>query len=134
MSQVLVDSSVWVEMFRKGDSPEVRTLGELLRRGWVCTNGLIRAEILSGARSKVEYRRLSELLSALILLPDPLDLWDRVARTRYGLARKGFQAAIADLVVAVSASYHRKTLFTLDRAFLRLRGALHLELLSVSMH
>ena len=130
VSRVLADTSVWVEMFRGRDTPAIRKLGQLLLDGLVCTNGLVRAEILSGARSKGDYRKLEETLSALTLLEDPPELWDTVARTRYLLARKGIQAAIADLVVAACAAHHRKILFTLDHAFPRIRSVLRFELFS----
>ena len=82
MSRVLVDSSVWIELFRSTSSPAVDALGLLLRDGLVCTHGLIRAELLSGTKSLGDYRRLNEGLSALDDLPDPPDLWDRVALAR----------------------------------------------------
>ncbi len=49
MSGVLVDTSAWVEVFRKNRSPVVELAEGLLRRGLVCTNGLIRAELLSAS-------------------------------------------------------------------------------------
>lgn len=132
MSRVLVDSSVWIRMFRTGDAfPEARALGGLLRGGLACTNGLIRAEILSGARSRAQYRRLANLFEAVPNLDDPPDLWDRIASARFKLAREGFQASIADLVIAVSAGHHRKALFTLDGAFRTIRSAVPFELLDI---
>lgn len=134
MSRILADSSVWVEMFRKADSPEIQALGRLAQEGLICTNGLVRAEILSGARTPKEYERLKDLFSALTLLSDPPDLWDRIAKARYRLARKGFQAGIADLIVGVSAAYHHKTLWTFDKAFLPMKGILGFELYSTPKH
>ncbi len=132
--RVLADTSVWVDMFRGGRSPAVEILGELLREGLLCTHGLIRAEILSGTKSLRDYRRLEEGLSALDELSDPPGLWDRVAWTRYRLARQGIQAGVADLVVAVSASHHGALLLTLDRAFQRIRRVLPLELVETLTH
>ncbi|MBI4385936.1 MAG: PIN domain-containing protein [Elusimicrobia bacterium] len=134
MSRILVDSSVWVEMFRMADFPEVQALGRLSQEGLLCTNGLIRAEILSGARSQKQFDKLNDLFSALTLLADPPDLWDKIAKARYRLARKGFQAGIADLIVGVSAAYHRKPLWTLDKAFLQLKVVLGFELFSIPKH
>ncbi|MBI3551451.1 MAG: PIN domain-containing protein [Elusimicrobia bacterium] len=129
MSRVLVDSSVWIEMLRNGESAAARRLGRLLQDGLVCTSGLIQAEILSGARSDREFEGLRADFSALTFLPDPPDLWDTVAVARYRLARKGFEASIADLVVAASACHHRKTLFTLDHAFERIKGVIRIDTL-----
>lgn len=134
MSRVLVDTSVWVEMFRSTGSPAVDVLGGLLRDGLVCTHGLIRAEILSGARSLRDYKRLEEGFSALIDLPDPPDLWDRVGRARYRLARKGFQVSVADMVVASVAAHHGRPLFTLDHDFQAIRKAMTLDLFRPPSH
>lgn len=135
MSRVLVDSSVWIGMFREGDAaPETRFLGRLLREGLACTNGLIRAELLSGVRSKVQCRRLEKLLGAVANLEDPPGQWDRIAEARFQLAQGGFQASVADLLVAVSARHHRKALLTLDRAFQTIQTAVRFELLSAPEH
>jgi predicted nucleic acid-binding protein len=129
MSQILVDTSVWVEMFRKGRSRPVEVLGNLLKDGLVCVHGLVRAEVLSGADSRARYSELEDLFSAVPVLPDPPDLWDRVGRARFLLARRGFQAAVADVIVAVAADHHNKTLFTLDKGFQRLREVVPVRLL-----
>ncbi len=135
MSRVLADSSVWIRMFREGDAaPETNLLGRLLRDGFVCTNGLIRAELLSGVRTKDQFRGLEDLLSAVPNLEDPPGQWDSVAAARFWLARRGFQASIADLLVAVSAGHHRKALLTLDRAFLEIQGAVKFELVDIPGH
>ena len=128
MSVILADTSVWVEMLRKGGTPAVFAFGELLRQGLICTHGLVRAEVLSGALSARDYRRLGEGFSAVTTLADPPNLWDLVGRARYRLARQGFQASIADLVVATVASYHHRKLFTLDQDFGRIRKVLAFEL------
>lgn len=130
MSRVLVDTSVWVEVFRGGESEAVRVMEDLLGRGLVCTHGLIRAEILSGARSRADYRRLEDGLSAVTCLEDPPDLWETIAEARYRLARGGFQSSIADLIVAACAAHHRRTLYTLDHAFRDIRKVLPFEILA----
>jgi predicted nucleic acid-binding protein len=132
MSRVLVDTSVWVELFRKGRSRPVELLGQLLKDGLVCVNGLVRAEVLSGADSRTRYGELEDLFSAVPVLADPPDLWDRVGHARFLLARRGYQAAVADLVVAVSADHHDKDLFTLDKGFQRLREVVPFRLLELS--
>ena len=77
---------------------------------------------------------MSKVLSAVELLPDPDGLWERVANARYRLARQGFQAGVADLVVAVCACHHHKALFSLDRAFSRIQGVLPLRRFEPTRH
>lgn len=131
MSRVLVDTSIWVDYFRKGDScPDTPLLGRLLKDGLVCVNGLIRAELLSGTASRREFDALETGLSALTFLDDPPGQWEEVAQARFRLARKGFSASIADLLVAVCAARHQKALWTRDRAFEKIRGAVDFKALT----
>lgn len=134
MSQVLVDTSVWVEMFRNANSPEVHVLGDLMRNGLVCVSGLVLAEILSGARSTGEFKKLKGYFSAFEYLEDPPTLWEKVGHYRYSLARKGIQSSIADLVVATAASYHRRHLFTLDKDFELIAGIVPFKLFKPIFH
>ena len=106
-------------------------LAELVREGRACAHGVIRAELLSGARSEKDYAKLSALFFYAPLLPDPADLWDRVARTRFRLARQGVQAAVADLIIALSAEEHQDPLLTLDGDYRLFQKAIKLEILSL---
>lgn len=128
MSGVLVDTSVWVSMVRGEAGPAVRQLGRLMADDGVLAHGLIRAEFLSGARDFHEYARFDELFAGVPLLADPPDLWDRLAKARFRLARLGIQAAGADLVLALAAEHHRVPLLSLDKDFLRFRRALRFDL------
>lgn len=116
-----MDTSVWLDYFR-GRGPAELLVDRLIREGMVCTHGLIKAEVLSGARNEKEFRRLAEGFDALPLLNDPTDLWEQVGRARYQLARKGFQCAVADLVIAVNARSHGKNLFSFDADFRRIQA------------
>lgn len=120
LSSVLVDTSAWLDYFR-GKGPAEAIVDRLLRAGDLCTHGLIKAEVLSGARNEKEFHRLAEGLDALPLLSDPPNLWDLVGQARYQLARKGHQCAIADLVIAVNAHFFGKYLYSLDSDFRRIQ-------------
>lgn len=109
-------------------------LAGLVDRKLVRMTGLIQAEILSGASSAREFAALRDYLSAFDALADPPDLWPRVAEARFRLARKGFQAGIADLVIGVVAHVHRASLFTKDAHFVAIAGVLPLRLLKTAAH
>ena len=134
MSPVLIDTSVWIDFFRRGDAPESDMLVELIRRKLARITGLVAAELLSGAGSGKEFATLQDYLSALDRLDDPPDLWPRVAAARYRLARKGFQASVADTIVAVVAHHHRASLLTRDAHFVLMARTLPLKLVRVASH
>lgn len=134
MRLVLVDTSVWIDFLRHGESSEGRQLVDLIDRRLARVTGLVQAEVLSGARSAKELATLKRYFFALDSLPDPPDLWSRVGESRYRLARKGCQASIADLVIAVVARHHEASLFTKDTHFGAISTVLPLRLHKVTAH
>jgi predicted nucleic acid-binding protein len=120
VNPVLVDTSAWVEFLRRKESPAGRLVDALLAEDRLCTVAPIVAEVVSGARDRKEYETLRRSFGALRRLAEPEDLWDRIAEARYALARKGTQAAILDLWIAVAAAHAGVPLLTLDADFERI--------------
>lgn len=116
MSDVLVDSSVWIDFFR-GDPGAVARLDSLLEDDRVAICGPVVAEVSSGARTATVFRELGARLGALPMLATPTDLWERVAGARFALARRGTQAHLIDLAIAITASEAGHSLLTRDRDF-----------------
>jgi predicted nucleic acid-binding protein len=114
VSDVLVDTSVWVDFFR-GDKQALARLDPLLRDDRAAVAGPIVAEVTSGARTPGVFQQLRARLGALTMLEPPPDLWDRVAAARFSLARQGTQAHLVDLLIALTASAAGHTLLTRDR-------------------
>lgn len=127
MSDVLADTSAWVA-FLRGDSAAVRRIDPLLAEGRLAIAGAVYAEIVSGTSSRRDFDLLSGVLKGLEWLPEPRELWERTAEARFALARRGFQAAALDLVIAFSALDARHTLLTRDRDFARIQTAVPVEL------
>lgn len=127
MSDVLVDSSAWIDFFR-GQPQAVSRIDPLLAEDRVATTGMIVAEIASGARTRAELDTLRQHLGALPELASPSDLWGRVAETRFALARQGVQAHLVDLAIAITASASGHRLLTRDRDFVAIGRATTLEL------
>jgi predicted nucleic acid-binding protein len=114
---VLVDTSVWVRFFRMAQSPEARTLDALLALAAVTTCAPIRAEVVSGAPTPREFARLRALFDALSVLEPPGDVWRQLEACRFALARRGHQASVVDLFIALTAQAHRVAFWTLDEDF-----------------
>jgi hypothetical protein len=118
MSLVLVDTSAWIDFFRDDSSPYGAVVEALLQEGLVCTTGLVKAEILPGARKKKEFNLLKEYFNALPFLTDPVDMWDKVIGGQRKLKQKGINGVgIPDLIVAVTALTHNVRVFSKDRHF-----------------
>ena len=127
---VLVDTSAWIEFFRRGNSPVAEIVDRLLSEDLVATVGVIKAEIWQGARTEQEFRRLELMLGALTLLKDPPDLWKRVGELGFRLRRAGHTGiGIPDLLIAVAAQHWKIAILTLDRHFEAISAVVPTQLL-----
>jgi len=127
VSDVVIDSSVWID-FLRGHGPTVARLDPLLSDDRVAVTGPIVAEVASGAQSLASFDELQNRLRALHVLQDPPDLWQRVAAVRFQLARRGVQANLVDLTIAVTASVHSHALMTRDQDFTEIGKTVLLDL------
>jgi predicted nucleic acid-binding protein len=116
VSDVLVDSSAWIDFFR-GDRVAIALVDPLIRDDRAAVAGPIVAEVTSGARAPASFQELRARLASLTMLVPPPDLWDRVVAARFALVRQGTQAHLVDLVIAVTASSAGHSLLTRDRDF-----------------
>jgi len=127
LSDVLVDSSAWIDFFR-GRAEAVRRIDGLLAEDRVATTPIIAAEVVSGARTRATFDDLASRFRALSTLPEPRDAWPRVAMLRFSLARQGCQAHLIDLIIALSAADAHHRLLTRDRDFVTIAKAASLDL------
>lgn len=80
----------------------------------------IRVEVLSGAPTKREFDRLRELFVGVVHLELPGDAWIRMEEHRFALAKRGYQASLVDLLIALTAQARHAALWTLDEDFQRI--------------
>ncbi len=127
MTDTLIDTSAWVAFFR-GDPVAVRRVDPLLADGRAAVSGPIFAEVVSGARTTSHFELLKRLLGGLDRLDEPEGLWDRVAEHRFALARRGYQASLVDLTIALAALDSAHILLTRDRDFRQIQAVIPAEL------
>jgi hypothetical protein len=117
----LVDSSIWVRVFRKRVPQQIAArLDDLLAERAVAVNGFIRLEVVSGANTEDEFTESAANLSALKQFEVSDSTWNRAARLGYDLRRKGLPNLSADLLIAASAIEHEAILVHADRDFDRI--------------
>ena len=116
---IVVDTSVWVEVFRNGKGPEANHLRLLLDHDEVCLAIVVRLEILSGAGRR-DRARLSRLLAALPVFYPTEDTWATIGSWIERAAGAGHRFGIADLLIAAIAAENGAVIWSLDSGFVRL--------------
>ncbi len=117
---ILVDSSVVIDYTRGKDAKLLALFGTLHLA--VC--GIVRAEVIAGARSAADRSKLTATLNALTQIPIPDSLWDVVGDHLAALRVGGETVPFPDVVLATVASANGIELWTRDVHFRHIQRAL----------
>ena len=117
---VLIDTTVWVEYFRKKESPISRQLKLLIEKNRVAICGVIYSEVLQGARDDVQ--ELRALFSKIPRLEMSWDVFEKAGLVSRDLRKAGQPLPMSDCLIASAALCHGTTLLTLDGDFKRVSG------------
>ena len=100
----LIDTSVWLLALRKDFIPEVKDrIDCLLRYDVVITTGIIKLEIIGGARTQNEFKRLKSRFNALDDIKTDDSIWQRACELGFKLRRKGVTIPHTDILIAACA-------------------------------
>lgn len=128
LDKVLVDTSAWIEFFRKKE-PWFSLVSKLMDDKRVCCAGIVLAELLQGAKSEKELEVLRDFRHVFEFLPESVDQWQAAGELSNTLARKGKSAGLSDCYLAVSAKTAGAKVLTLDKHFGQLKGQAGITLL-----
>lgn len=118
MSNVLIDTSAWIDFFRPhGDARICHTVSQLIDDNEAALCGVILAELLRGTRTEREHRDLADRLSTLHYFPTPESLWAEVGHLGSQLARKGVVVPTSDIIIAAIAMANNLPILHKDRHF-----------------
>jgi predicted nucleic acid-binding protein len=115
----LIDTSVWIEVLpgRRANDALRRRVDALLAADRVAVTGMVRLELLGGARTQADWRRLDDLLSALHQLPTDDPHWDDAAQMAFQLRRGGVTVPSTDLLIAAVSARAGAVLLHRDHHF-----------------
>lgn len=117
MNKVLVDTSIWIDYFKQGDSETAQTLSDLLKADQVVTAGVVIAELLQGAKSDKQVKELESLYEALPVLLESEKTWLDIGKMARSLRESGIIAPLTDLLLAQLAIENNCQLFSRDHHF-----------------
>jgi predicted nucleic acid-binding protein len=116
MSDVLVDSCVWIDYFRAGRGPLFDAVDSLLDQGRVILCGMVELEIIQGLRP-LEARRVRALFAALRFLPTEREDFVAAGRLLQELRRRGAAIPSSDALIAALCIRNRLRLLSTDNHF-----------------
>jgi predicted nucleic acid-binding protein len=121
---ILVDTSVWIDLFRYRTTPPTNRLRMLLdeERGFGVTPVIVQ-EILQGAANEREFTLLRDYFSTqrMLMADDALQTHCNAARLYFDCRRRGFTPrSTIDCLIAQIAIDHRAALLHNDQDFARI--------------
>ncbi len=115
---VIIDTSVWLFALKRDFNLEIKKFVEkIVLNEDVAINGIIKLELLGGARSQKEYTRLKSRLDSLHFIDSDKKLWDESCGLAFSLKRKGISVPYTDIVIAASSILTDALLIHADRHF-----------------
>ncbi len=122
---VLVDTSIWIEYFRKGDNFE--KLDFLIDENLVVTNDLILTELIPFLKIR-NHSKLIQLLHNINKLELIIN-WEKIVDLQYKCLKNGINGiGIPDLIIAQNAKQNHCEIYSIDNHFLLLKDILKIKL------
>jgi predicted nucleic acid-binding protein len=119
---ILVDTTVVIDYTRGKDAKLVALLPTLS----VAVCGVVRAELLSGARDPRHRAMLATMLATFRDIPIPEPLWDRVGDNLALLRASGITVPLSDVVIATVGIENNIEIWSRDPHFPLMQKALPL--------
>ncbi len=115
-NKVFVDTSAWIEFFKKKE-PYYHIISDLIDNDKICCIGIVLAELLQGAKSTKELNTIKEFLHVFDFLPESEKLWEMAGELSFNLQGMGKRVGLSDCYIAVVTKAYNVTLLTLDKDF-----------------
>lgn len=115
---LLIDTSVWIRLFRDKKGEFKQTLIEAIDGKDYYLSRFTQTELLQGARNEQEWAELNSYLSTQDYIDLSIQSWSHAARIYYELRRQGITVRnTIDCLIAASAIEHDLLLLHDDRDF-----------------
>lgn len=116
MDSVLIDSSAWIDFFRRSEGPVGDLVLELLEQNRATLCGMVELELLQGAPPQ-QQGLLRELLPALPYVDTSREDFIAAGNQLARLRRSGITIPASDGLIAALCIRHELSILTLDAHF-----------------
>jgi len=117
---ILADTSVIIDFWRN----PTRKKQEIFGKNEIATCYVVKAELIHGAKSVFEKKKIADALNELTLLPINDEVWEYVGEILYKLKKKGITVPFQDALITAVCIKHKCQLWTLDSHFFKMREVL----------
>lgn len=124
---VLVDTSVWIDYFRKKD-PAFSHVDGLIEEGRIAVSRLVIAELLQGAKGSKEIEIILDLPSVFSVINELPDTWEKAGLLANRLRNQGITAGLADCYLATLAHQNKTRISSYDDHFRMIRSIAQIDL------
>ena len=125
---VIVDTSAWIEFFRRDGKLEVKLAVKALLDEYEATLcGPVEMEFLGGAKAR-EREKLKKWFDVIPYLPNDQKLWRKASETYATLRAKGLTAPWNDIIIATLTMETGCRVYSVDRHFSAMPGKIPLRL------
>ncbi|MBU2524785.1 PIN domain nuclease [Patescibacteria group bacterium] len=129
---ILVDTSVWIEYFKKKLSNTQKRLDWLIQNApdEICLNGVILTEVLQGVRDESLYMKLRDNMMVFrIINNDDVSTYLFAAEIFRKCRKKGITVrSTIDTLIAATSIENKCEIFSLDRDFLNIAKVVDLRI------
>jgi len=125
--EYFIDTSVWIPYFRDSGAEYGDFIDALIDENRVHINGIVLAELLTGARSSAEIDSLSLALAGLKFVPSDRDSFQSAGRNGCALKRKGISVPLSDVIISSDCIDHGLVLVASDKHYAAIAAHLPLE-------
>ncbi len=123
--EVLVDTSIWIDYFRSGDSS--KDMDSLIDENVIVTNDIILAELIPYLKIKKQ-TKVVKLLHELNIVPLNI-YWEEIIEFQVKCLKAGANGVgIPDLIIAQNAKQNSCMIYSLDKHFRLLNQVLKVKL------
>ncbi len=128
--KILVDTSVWIEFFRKKE-PYYRVVSDWIDEDRICCIGLILAELLQGVKTEKELGVVKDFLYVFEFLKESKELWEKAGELSFNLNKKGRMAGLSDCYIAAASKENGVGIITLDKHFGFIKESMDIKLIKL---
>jgi len=115
-ARILVDTSVWIDFFRKKE-PAFTTIAQLIDEDRICCTGIILSELMQGANSEKELNVLKDFLHVYSFINETPETWKKAGELSFRLRKLGKETPLSDCLISVLSLEAAASIYTYDKHF-----------------